>query len=326
MKAIRFYEYGGPEVLKYEEVETPKPRVGQVLIKVEAAGVNYADIARRRGAYLENTPLPYIVGAEIAGTVIELGEGVNSVEVGERVIALTASRGYSEYIALPAAIVYTVPRNVDAVQAAAIPLQGLTAYHILKTFGRLKAGESVLVHAAAGGVGTLSVQLAKVWGASKIIATASTQDKLDLAKSLGADVGINYTEENWPQQVLEATAGKGADVILEMAGGKIFEQNFDCLASFGRVVVFGAASGERGKIDGARLMLKCQEVAGFYLGHLVTRPELLGSSMTELLNLVSSGRVKVLVNHVYPLSEAAEAHRQMETRQTTGKIVLTPGE
>ncbi|MEI6042860.1 MAG: quinone oxidoreductase [Chloroflexota bacterium] len=324
MKAIRFYEFGGPEVLKLEEVEAPQPRPGQVLIKVEAAGVNYVDVARRKGIYLEQIPLPSIPGAEVAGTVVKLGDGVNSVKEGTRVVGLAGGRGYAEYIALSATSLASIPRGLDAVQAAAIPLQGLTAYHILKTSARLQAGESVLVHAAAGGMGLFSVQLAKVMGAGKIIATASTQEKLDLALSLGADVGVNYTEEGWPEKVRELTNGKGVNVILEMVGGKNFAQNFQCLAPFGRVIVFGVASGQPAQLNSADLMLKCQAVIGFHLRQVSTRPEIMNPSMTELLNYIVSGRVKLLVNHVFPLDEAAEAHRQMENRQTMGKIVLKP--
>ena len=188
----------------------------------------------------------------------------------------------------------------------------------------LEKGESVLVHAAAGGVGTYAVQMARLMGASLVIATASTQEKLDLAKSLGADVLINYTEKDWPDQVREATGGKGADVILEMVGGDFIEKNLECLAAFGRMVVYGKASGDRGTLAPVDLMLYNQVVAGFYLPRLMTRPELIGPSLEEVLGWVASGELELTIGARYSLDRAPEAHEALEGRQTTGKIVLTP--
>jgi NADPH2:quinone reductase len=329
MKAIRFYEHGEPEVLKLEELERPQPGPGEVLIKVEAVGVNYSDVARRRGIYPQPTALPYIPGTEVAGRVIALGAGVVAMEVGAQVVSLARNGGgYAEYVTLPAALLMPIPQNLDAVHAAAIPLQGLTAYHLLKTSGRLQPGESVLIHAAAGGVGTLAVQLAKVLGAGLVIATASTQTKLDLAQSLGADIGINYTKEGWSQQVREATGGKGVDIILEMVGGTIFEENFTCLAPFGRVIVFGSASGQESALSllevGLQLFSQSQSLVGFNVGNIIARPDMMEPTMTALFDYIGSGRVKLQVNHVFPLAEAVAVHHMMQGRQTTGKVVLQP--
>jgi NADPH2:quinone reductase len=205
-----------------------------------------------------------------------------------------------------------------------VPLQGLTAYHALKTMGRLREGESVLVHAAAGGVGTLAVQMAKLMGAGNVIATAGSGEKLDLAGSLGADVLVNYTEEEWPEKVREATGGRGADVILEMVGGDFVEQGLSCMAEFGRMVVFGAASGERSKLVPQGLMLKNHTVSGFYLPGIVGRPDLLGPSLGEILRWLAEDRLKLTVGGRYPLERASEAHADLEGRRTTGKLVLIP--
>ncbi|WP_407408046.1 zinc-binding alcohol dehydrogenase family protein, partial [Peribacillus sp.] len=234
MKAIQFEAYGGPEVLKLTEKEKPTPTGYEVLIEIDCVGVNYADTARREGQYVVPTPLPFIPGAEVAGVVVEVGEKVTKIKAGTRVVSLIESGGYSEYALSNEFSAIPLPDEISFHDAVALPLQGLSAYHILKTMGRLQAGEVVLIHAAAGGVGTIAVQLAKIFGAGKVIATASTEEKLELAKEMGADVLIDYTKEGWELEVREATDGKGVDVALEMAGGDIFNKTLKCLAPFGR--------------------------------------------------------------------------------------------
>jgi len=325
VKIIRFYEYGEPDVLKLEETDLPRLKAGEVLLKAEAIGVNYTDIAHRRQTTREAVPLPYTPGIEVAGTVIEVAQGVTHLSVGTQVIALLPHGGYAEYLAVPATLTLPVPKGLDAVQAVALPLQGLTAYHILATFGRLQPGERVLIQAAAGGVGTLAVQIAKVLGASQIIAAASTQEKLDFALSLGATTGVNYTQQDWAHQVVEVTEGKGVDLLLEMRGGTTFSENFTCLAPLGRIVMFGAASGQRGIIDPEKLTARCHTVTGFYAGYVSTRPDLIGPGLTKLFQYTLTGQLKPQIRHRFPLEKAAEAHHLMETRQTTGKIVLLPG-
>src|SRR5215210_5778050 len=274
MKAIMVEEFGEPEVLRCTDVERPSPGEGEVLLEVRSVGVNYADTMRRRNQYLEPQDLPFTPGSEVAGTVAEVGDGVDDVSAGDRVVTLLGTGGYAQFAVAPARSLIPIPEDLDFDRAAAIPLQGLTAYHCIKTSGALKEGESVLVHAAAGGVGTLSVQMAKLLGAGTVIATASSEEKLDLARSLGADILIDYTEEDWSEKVREATEGKGADVILEMVGSDFPEKNLKCLNVFGRMVVFGAASRERGTIVPAALMKRCHAVVGFYLPQVMRRPEI----------------------------------------------------
>jgi NADPH:quinone reductase len=324
MKAVQLKEYGGPEVLEIVELEKPVPTGREVLIEIKAIGVNYADTARREGQYVVKTPLPFIPGAEIAGIVATVGDKVTSVKPGMRVVTLIESGGYSEFALADERSLIPIPEQLDYQNAVALPLQGLSAYHVLKTMGRLEKGESVLVHAAAGGVGTLAVQLAKLFGAGKVIATASSSEKLDLARQMGADVLINYSESNWVEQVLEATGGKGVDVALEMVGGDVFHKTLKCLATFGRLVVFGAASGEQSKMYPSSLMARNQSVIGFFLPQIMRKPELLQPSLVELLSYLGEGKLKLTIGGVFPLDEAANVHRLLQSRKTTGKLVLEP--
>ncbi len=324
MKAVLAEEFGEPEVLQHTDVERPSPGEGEVLIEVKTAGINYADTMRRRNQYLTRQELPFVPGSEVAGVVAEVGEGAENVSVGDRVVTLIGTGGYADYAVAQAASLIPLPDDLGFDEAAAVPLQGLTAYHTIKTSGALKSGESVLVHAAAGGVGTLAVQMAKLLGAGKVIATASNPEKLDLARSLGADVLIDYTEDDWPEKVREATEGKGVDVILEMVGGDFPEKNLKCLAIFGRMVVYGAASGERGTILPETLMKKCHSVVGFWLVPITSRPDLLVPSLREVLGWISSGDLQLTIGATYPLEQAAEAHADLEGRRTTGKLLLNP--
>jgi NADPH:quinone reductase len=324
MKAVQLKEYGGPEVLEMVEIENPVPSGREVLIEIKAIGVNYADTARREGQYVVKTPLPFIPGAEIAGIVASVGDKVTSVKPGMRVVTLIESGGYSEFALADERSLIPIPEQLDYQNAVALPLQGLSAYHVLKTMGRLEKGESVLVHAAAGGVGTLAVQLAKLFGAGKVIATASSSEKLELARQMGADVLINYSESNWVEQVLEATGGKGVDVALEMVGGDVFQKTLKCLATFGRLVVFGAASGEQSKMYPSSLMARNQSVIGFFLPQIMRKPELLQPSLVELLSYLGEGKLKLTIGGVFPLDEAANVHRLLQSRKTTGKLILEP--
>ncbi|MBT2682484.1 NADPH:quinone oxidoreductase family protein [Bacillus sp. ISL-37] len=324
MKAIQLKEYGGPEVLLLVELERPVPKGHQVLIEIQAIGVNYADTARREGQYVVPTKLPFIPGAEIAGVVVETGESVTNVKKGDRIVTLIESGGYAEFALADSRGLIPLQDQMEFEQAVALPLQGLSAYHILKTMGRLEKGETVLVHAAAGGVGTLAVQLAKLSGAGKVIATASTEDKLTLASDMGADVLVNYTEQGWEEKVLEATGGKGVDVALEMAGGEVFNRTLKCLATFGRLVIYGVASGEQSRFYPSSLMARNQSVIGFFLPQIMRKPELIQSSMAEMLGYLSKGQLKLTIGGVYPLDQAAEVHRLLQSRQTKGKLILKP--
>nr|WP_276521855.1 quinone oxidoreductase [Geobacillus stearothermophilus] len=310
--------------MQVKEAERPLPSGRQVVIEAEAIGVNYADTARREGRYVVPTPLPFVPGTEVAGIVREVGPDVEAIRPGQRVVALIESGGYAEFVAVDERAVVPLPDGMDARQAAALPVQGLSAYHILKTMGRLEEGETVLVHAAAGGVGTIAVQLAKRFGAKTVIATASTEEKRALAARLGADVTIDYTKDGWAADVMEATDGRGVDVALEMAGGDVFHQTLDCLAPFGRLVVYGAASGEMTRLNPVRLMAKNWSVVGFFLPQVMRKRALYERSLRDLLAWVRDGSLELTIGGVYPLERAAEVHRLLQGRKTSGKLLLVP--
>src|SRR5437870_6036949 len=219
-------------------------------------------------------------------------------------------------------MVIPIPPGLDFIHAAAFPLQGITAYQLLHETARVQPGESVLVHAAAGGVGTLAIQLAKLMGAGTVIGTASNADKLDLIRRLGADVAINYNEQDWAEQVKNATGSKGADIILEMVGGTIAEQSLQCLAPFGRMVVYGAASNQIAQFSGIQLMYKNQAIIGYWLASQLSRPERIAQAIMNLLQYLSKGELEIIVGQTFPLAQAAEAHRAIAERKTTGKVVL----
>ncbi|ARF13142.1 quinone oxidoreductase family protein [Sporosarcina ureae] len=323
MKAIQLEQYGGPEVLQLVKIDKPDVGNRDVLVEIKAIGVNYADVARREGKYVVPTPLPFIPGAEVAGVIKEVGKDVKRFKPGMRVVSLIESAGYSEYAAIPEMTLAPIPDGVEYRDAVALPLQGQTAYHILKTMGRLEKGETVLVHAAAGGVGAIAVQLAKLFGAGRVIATASSEEKLAHAKNMGADHLVNYTEVGWESKVRELTDGKGVDVALEMVGGDIFRKTLKCLAPFGRMVVFGAASGERSPMDAGELMQRNQSVVGFFLPQIMKNYEVYQNSFKELLDYVRNGDLQLTIGGTFDLEEAAEAQRQLQGRKTMGKLVLT---
>ena len=321
MKAIRINETGGPEVMHLEEIETPAPKEGQALIKIAAAGVNFGDLAQRQGAYLTRTRTPMTMGVEFAGTVAALGPGVSTPAVGTRVAGV-GEGACAEYAIAQASLLIPIPPNLDFVHAAAFPVQGLTAYQLLRESARLQPGESVLVHAAAGGVGTLAVQLAKLMGAGTVVGTASNPEKLALVRRLGADAAINYTEADWVELVKQATGGKGTDIILEMVGGSISEQSLQCLAPFGRMVIFGAASGQIAQFTGIQLMYKNQAIIGYWLTSQLQRTDRIAAAALELMQFLASGRLEIVVGQTFPLAEAAQAHRTIAERKTMGKVVL----
>lgn len=324
MKLIRFEQYGGPEVLHYIEEEKPKPGDNEVLLEVKAIGVNYADTARREGQYVVPTELPYVPGSEVAGVIAEVGSNVTGFEVGMRVSALIECGGYADFVTLDEKVLIPLPENIDFEQAVALPLQGLSAYHILKTMGRLVEGETVLIHAAAGGVGAIAVQLAKIFGAGKIIATASSMEKLEHAKEMGATHLVDYSKENWVDEVKSMTDNKGVDLALEMVGGEVFNKTLKCLAPFGRLVIFGAASGEQAQFHPGQLMRKNQSVIGFFLPQIMRNQKLFQQSFQELLGYMESDQLKLTIGGSFPLAEAAEVHRLLQSRKTIGKLVLKP--
>ncbi|HEX8730843.1 MAG TPA: NADPH:quinone oxidoreductase family protein [Ktedonobacterales bacterium] len=323
MRAIRYQAAGGPEVLALEEVARPEPATGQALVRIAAAGVNYADIARRYNRYLEATPFPYIPGAEFVGEIVALGPDTPEtpgLRVGARVVGLCASGGYAEYVATSLRGLAPAPDGPSDTDLVALPVQGVTAYHLLKTCARLAPGERVLVNAAGGGVGVLAIQVARLLGAGKIIAAAGSDEKAELARSLGAHEFINYRTEYLTERVKALTDGKGADVILEPVGGDIYHQSEQALAPFGRLVVFGAASGQPGLIDPLRLMRRNASVVGFWLATLPGK--MIAEGMGAMIGWLAQGELRIISGGVYSLEEAAQAQRDMEGRRTHGKLAL----
>ena len=316
MRAIRITEFGGPEVLTLVDDEPePTPGPGQQVMEIDAAGVNYADTHQAEDTYLAPSSLPMIPGAEAVGRLPD----------GRRVVALLGGGGYAERVAVAPPVAFEVPDEVSDGAALALILQGTTAWHLLRTSARMTPGESVLVLAAAGGVGTLAIQLARRLGAGRIIAAASTPEKRGLALELGADVAIDSRTGDLKAAVEEANAGK-VDIVLEMVGGTTTDQSIAALAPFGRCVVYGMASREAPSlIDPRRLIGRSQGVIGFWLAHAMRDPARhLAAPMRELLELTVAGDLTPVVGGTYPLSEVARAHRDLRERRTVGKLVLDP--
>jgi NADPH:quinone reductase len=325
MKTVRFHNTGGPEVLVYEDVPDPIPAAGEVLIRVEAVGLNFADVMRRRGDdYPDPSPPPFTLGGEVAGTVAAVGEGVTWLNIGDPVFATPGAGGYAQYISVPAITVIPLPDGISKVNAAALVAHGLTAAFVLRKAARLEKGESILVEAAAGGVGGFAVQLAKLYGAGKVIAAASTPEKRSIAEGLGADASVDYTAPGWSEKVRELTDGRGVDVVLETTGGETVGQALDAMAPFGRMVYIGQSSGKSASIGPWRLTVPNHTVTGFYLAPYAADLELTVSTLMELIGYVTDGSLSVQVGTVLPLAQAAEAHRLLEGRKTTGKVVLQP--
>lgn len=325
MKAVRFHKTGGPEVLVYEEVPDPVAGAGEVLIRVEAAGMNFADVMRRRGDdYPEASPPPFILGAEVAGTVAAVGAGVSAFKIGDSVLATPGQGGYAQYLTVPAALVMPLPPGLDTVKAAALLGHSLTAALALRQSARLAPGETVLIEGAAGGVGSFAVQLAKLYGAGKVIAAASTPEKRAAAERLGADASVDYTVAGWSEKVLELTDGRGADIVLEMAGGDSVAQALAALAPFGRMIFLGQSSGKTALIEPWQLTVPNRTVTGFYIGAYFAQQELIQSTIGEIVGFLLAGKLDIQVGAVLPLSQAARAHAMMEGRETTGKVVLQP--
>ena len=321
MKAVRINEFGDLDVLRWEDVPDPKPRPSHVLIKVESAGVNYADIMRRGGGY-PGPDLPSTLGLEAAGSVVEVGGDVTGITVGQRVMAMGPG-GQAEYVAVNSNFVFPYPETLDPVQAGGMPIVFLTSYHLLKTRGHMQPGDTVLVQAGASGVGTVAIQLAKAWGA-KVIATASTQEKLDLARSLGADVTINYTTHDFEAEVLEQSGGQGVELVLECVGGPVLEKSVRCVAPYGRLVSYGNASGTAVSLPATDITSANRTVVGFSMGRSPAGKLDHKSAMAELFSMIASGQARLVVDRVMPMSQAADAHRHLANRGTLGKVILTP--
>ena len=316
MRAIQIEQFGGPEVLEVADVPIPEPGEGEVLIRVRRAGMNYADTHQRTNDYLARYELPLIPGGEVAGV---------REDTGERVVAMCGLGGYAEYATAPAALTFPIPDGVDDGAALALLIQGLTAWHLYRTSAKVAQGESVVVHAAAGGVGSLAVQLGKPMGAGRVIATASTEEKRALALELGADVAIDASPEGMKERLEEANDGAKVDVVFEMAGGEVFEASLAALAPFGRLVTYGIASRQPNEVSSGALMRRSRAVVGFWLMHCIGRPEMVDEALADLFARVQRGELRVHVGGTYPLADAADAQVDLAERRTMGKLLLDPG-
>ncbi len=322
MRAVRVNRLGGPEVLEMAQLPVPKPRAGQVLLKVEAVGLNFADILNVRGEYLTRARTPFTPGMEFSGTVVALGDGVTQLREGQLVAALGGSGAFAEYATVFAAACLPVPAKLSPLEAAALPVSFFTAYFSLKTLGRAQPGETVWVEAAAGALGTASIQLAKAMGCV-VIATASTPEKLEIAKSLGADHTFLSGDENLRQQIIEV-APKGADLYLSVTGGPGFQDRLSVMNNLGRVLVIGNASRESSGLNPTALMKKNLSVTGVWLTPFASEASLMLEASNFMYPLLESGAVKPQVGQVFSLEDAGKAFEFVLNRQSTGKVLIRP--
>ena len=322
MKAIQVQKHGGPEVLTLVDLPVPKPKSNEVVVKISAAGINFVDVYFREGRY--PAPLPFVDGQEAAGIVSEVGSEVKSWKPGDRVAYSSILGSYAEYAAVPADRLVRIPETITFEQAAAAMLQGMTAHYLVNSTYPLKKGETALIHAAAGGVGLLLVQMAKNIGA-RVIGTVGSPDKARLAREAGADEVINYTQQDFETETKRLTDGKGVHVVYDGVGQSTFEKDLNVLRPRGYLVLFGASSGPVPPVDPIKLLQK----GSLFLTrptlahHIATREEL-EQRATDVLNMISNGRLKLRIAHVYKLHETQQAHRDLEGRKTTGKLLLIP--
>jgi NADPH2:quinone reductase len=315
MRAIQMTEFGGPEVLKLVELPIPVAGEGEALIKVSRAGLNFADTHTRTNSYVQKATLPLIPGGEVAGV---------REDTGERVVALVGSGGYAEYVTAPESMVFPIPDGLDDGTALAMVIQGTTAWHLYKTSARVAEGESVVVHGAAGGVGSMAVQLGRELGVGRVIATASSEQKRELALELGADVALDPTPEGLTERLIEANDGRPVDVVFEMSGGEVFDASYKALAPFGRIVACGIATSEPNKVSTGSLLRHSRAVVGFYIFHCFERPGMFAEALSDLFARAARGAVRAVVGHTYPLAKAAQAQIDLLERRTTGKLLLDP--
>jgi NADPH2:quinone reductase len=314
MRAIQIESFGGPEVLALADVARPEPGDGEVLVRVTRAGMNFADTHTRENAYIAKHDLPLIPGTEVAGV---------REDTGERVVARLPGRGgYAEYAVAPASAVVPVPQGLSDEAALALLIQGTTAWHLHRTVARLREGESVVVQSAAGGTGSLCVQLGKAFGAGRVIATAGSEERRAMALGLGADAATDSAPEGMADRLLEANGGEPVDVVLEMAGGAVFDESRRALAPFGRLVVYGISSREQNEVRTGSLMKRSQAVVGFWMNHLTDA--MFGEALTDLFARAADGSLRVVEGTTYPLSEARRAQEDLVARRTSGKLTLDP--
>jgi len=313
MRAVQIEEFGGPEVLRHVELPDPEPGEGEVLVEVARSGINFADTHATRNDYLAEQELPLVPGAEVSGLTPD----------GRRVAAIVPSGGYAEKVAVPEALLVPVPDGVDDDQAAALLLQGLTAMALVRRCARIEPGETIVVEAAAGGTGSLSVQLAKRAGA-KVIGLASSPEKRAAVERLGADATVDSRADDLKEAIRAANDGQRVDAVLHMSGGDAFDAELGALAPLGRMVVFGIASREQRDVSTAALLRGSKAVIGFWLLHLLMRREEVAPMIAELLGAVAGGELEVNIGDVHPMSEASRAHEDLIARRTSGKLLLDP--
>jgi NADPH2:quinone reductase len=311
---VQIDEFGGPEVLQVVDLPKPEPSDGEMLIEVSRAGMNFADTHQRENSYLARYEVPLVLGAEVAGLT----------EDGQRVIALLPSGGYAQYAVAPKEMVYPIPDGLDEGAALALLIQGLTAWHLFKTSAKLGQGESVVVISGSGGVGSLAVQLAKPFGAGRVIATASTEEKRSLALSLGADAAVDPSVDDLKGALVDANDGSQVDVVLEMSGGRVFSQSAEALAPFGRIVAYGIAGREQNTVETGRLMRKSRAVVGFWLMHCLGRRDMVEEPLADLFERAARGQLRPQVGETYALSDVRRAHEDLQGRRTSGKVLLDP--
>ena len=321
MKAVRVHTLGGPEVLTYEDVDEPRPGAGEAVVKIAASGLNYLDVQYRIGRV--KAPLPFVIGSEASGVVTEIGSEVTEVKVGDRVGWAMTLGSYAEYASVPASKLVVLPAGLDMQVAAGAMLQGLTAHYLTHSTFALKPGDTALVHAAAGGVGSVIVQVARIIGA-RVLATAGTEAKAELARQAGAHDVIVYTTQDFEAEVKRLTGGRGVDVVYDSVGKDTFDKSLNCLRPRGMLALFGFSSGLVPPFDPAILGTK----GSLFLTrpglnqYMATRDELL-SRMTAIFEWLASGALKIRIGHVFPMSDARRAHEDLEARRTTGKVLLT---
>jgi len=323
MKAIQVTQPGGPEAMQLVDLPIPTPKSNEAVVKIAAAGVNFIDVYNREGRY--KVPLPFVLGQEAAGTVTEVGSDVKTVKVGDRVAYTSILGAYAEYAAVPADRLVKVPDGVSDQQAAAAMLQGMTAHYLSHDTFPLKKGDTALIHAAAGGVGLLLVQMAHNIGA-RVIGTVSTQDKAKLAREAGADEIILYTQSDFEAETKRLTGGKGVNVVYDSVGKTTFEKGLNVLLPRGMMVLFGGSSGAVAPLDPLVLTQKGSIfLTRPSLTHYILTSEELQARAGAVFEMIRAGKLKLRIEHIYPLSEAQRAHRDLEGRKTTGKLLLIPG-
>ncbi|OJH20699.1 quinone oxidoreductase [Bacillus obstructivus] len=320
MKAIVVTEFGKPEVMKYMDIDIPTIKPTQVIIQVEKTSVNYADVKARYGKK-GSGKLPFVPGLDVAGTIVEKGSEVQHLQVGQRVIAFPASGSYSEYAVAEQNLTYEIPDTIDFDTAAACPTVSFLSYKLLAEIARIEIGETILIHAAAGGVGTTAIQLAKILGAGKVIGTVGNENKVSVALKAGADHVVIY--QHFEEKVKELTDGKGVSIVLDSIAGEMTERGLTCLAPYGRFVQFGHSSGKAGTIKTSDLHSSCRSILGFSLGTTrKQRPDSLQTTAKQVLKYISEGKLKFEIGHRFPLKDAQLAHQLIESRLSTGKILL----